>query len=108
MANGERPEDIRRALQQEHPPRGTADEIERTVREAGPYRRGCVFRGDSKGEGGGNGGCGNTKVRFPLWPSGESEDHTGGPRRLFGSFLAGEKGSSPPPWQLNSLYNVCN
>ena len=30
-------------------------------------------------------------IRFPLWPSGESEDHTEGPRRLFGYFLAGEK-----------------
>ena len=30
-------------------------------------------------------------VRFPLRPSGESEDHTGGPRRLFAYFLIGEK-----------------
>ena len=34
-------------------------------------------------------------IRFPLWPSGESEDHTEGPRRLFGYFLAGEKVSTP-------------
>ena len=34
-------------------------------------------------------------IRFPLWPSGESGDHTGGPRRLFGYFLAGEKVSCP-------------
>ncbi len=30
-------------------------------------------------------------IRFPLWPSGESGDHTEGPRRLFGYFLAGQK-----------------
>jgi len=29
--------------------------------------------------------------RFPLEPSGESEDHTEGPRRLFAYFLVGEK-----------------
>ena len=30
-------------------------------------------------------------IRFPLRPSGESEDHTGGPRRFFAYFLTGEK-----------------
>lgn len=30
-------------------------------------------------------------IRFPLRPSGESGDHTGGPRRLFAYFLVGEK-----------------
>ncbi len=30
-------------------------------------------------------------IRFPFWPSGESGDHTEGPRRLFGYFLAGQK-----------------
>ena len=57
----------------------------------------CVFisqppseNGDSQGESG--------KIpddihlsRFPLEPSGESEDHTEGPRRLFAYFLVGEK-----------------
>ena len=30
-------------------------------------------------------------IRFPLRPSGESGDHTEGPRRLFAYFLVGEK-----------------
>ena len=30
-------------------------------------------------------------IRFPLGPSGESEDHTEGSRRLFAYFLVGEK-----------------
>ena len=30
-------------------------------------------------------------VRFPLWPSGESENHTEGSRRIFAYFLSGEK-----------------
>ena len=30
-------------------------------------------------------------IRFPLGPSGESGDHTEGPRRLFAYFLVGEK-----------------
>ena len=30
-------------------------------------------------------------IRFPLGPSGESENHTGGSRRLFAYFLVGEK-----------------
>ena len=31
------------------------------------------------------------KGDFPLWSSGESENHTKGSRRLFAYFLAGEK-----------------
>ena len=30
-------------------------------------------------------------IRFPFGPSGESEDHTEGSRRLFAYFLVGEK-----------------
>ncbi len=30
-------------------------------------------------------------IRVPLRPSGESGDHTEGPRRLFAYFLVGEK-----------------
>ena len=34
--------------------------------------------------------CANL-FRFPLWSSGESGDHTKGPRRFFAYFLTGEK-----------------
>ena len=33
----------------------------------------------------------NKLVRFPLWPSGESENHTEGSRRIFAYFLSVEK-----------------
>ena len=33
----------------------------------------------------------NKLVRFPFWPSGESENHTEGSRWLFAYFLANEK-----------------
>ena len=46
-------------------------------------------------------------IRFPLWPSGESGDHTGGPRRLFGYFLAGEKVSCPQCTSFGAKDRFC-